>query len=110
MSVFVRGDNPTPDLRRSAAILPCPTGNGELVGDNFPTFYGQHNGRNGYSYAMTDTTILHPSRRAGSRLDFEAEGVSPVYCGPNAREQALSYARQRAGYGRAEIQVRLRLL
>ena len=29
----------------------------------------------------------------------------PVYCGPNAREQALSYARQRAGYGRAEIQV-----
>jgi hypothetical protein len=36
---------------------------------------------------------------------WEAEGVSPVYCGPNAREQALSYARQRAGYGRAEIQV-----
>jgi len=28
-----------------------------------------------------------------------------VYCGPNAREQALSYACQRAGYGRAEIQV-----
>jgi hypothetical protein len=24
---------------------------------------------------------------------------------PNAREQALSYARQRAGYGRAEIQM-----
>ena len=36
---------------------------------------------------------------------FEFEGVCPVYCGPNAREQALSYARQRAGYGRAEIQV-----
>jgi hypothetical protein len=35
----------------------------------------------------------------------EAEGVCPVYCGPNARGQALSYARQRAGYGRAEIQV-----
>ncbi len=31
--------------------------------------------------------------------------MSPVYCGQNAREQALSYARQRAGYGRAEIQV-----
>ena len=31
--------------------------------------------------------------------------MCPVYCGPNAREQALSYARQRAGYGRAEIQV-----
>jgi len=36
---------------------------------------------------------------------FEAEGVCPVYCGPNAHEQAVSYARQRAGYGRAEIQV-----
>jgi hypothetical protein len=36
---------------------------------------------------------------------FEAEGVCPVYGGPNGREQALSYARQRAGYGRAEIQV-----
>jgi len=36
---------------------------------------------------------------------FEADGVSPVYCGPNGREQALSYARQRSGYGRAEIQV-----
>jgi hypothetical protein len=36
---------------------------------------------------------------------FEGQGVCPVYCGPNAREQALSYARQRAGYGRAEIQV-----
>ena len=36
---------------------------------------------------------------------FEAEGVSPVYCGENGREQALSYAQQRAGYGRCEIQV-----
>ena len=32
-------------------------------------------------------------------------GVSPVYCGQNAREQAFSYTRQRAGYGRTEIQV-----
>jgi hypothetical protein len=31
--------------------------------------------------------------------------VSPVYCGENARDSALSYARQPAGYGRAEIQV-----
>jgi len=30
---------------------------------------------------------------------FEAEGVSPVYCGENGREQALSYAQQRAGGG-----------
>ena len=36
---------------------------------------------------------------------FEADGVSPVYCGERGRESALSYARQRAGYGRAEIQV-----
>jgi hypothetical protein len=35
----------------------------------------------------------------------EADGVSPVYCGDGGRESALSYARQRAGYGRAEIQV-----
>jgi hypothetical protein len=33
---------------------------------------------------------------------FEAEGVSPVYCGENGREQALSYAHQRAGYGRCD--------
>jgi hypothetical protein len=31
--------------------------------------------------------------------------VSPVYCGESGRESALSYVRQRAGYGRAEIQV-----
>ena len=36
---------------------------------------------------------------------FEAEGVSPVYCGESGRKSALSYARQRAAYGRAEIQV-----
>ena len=36
---------------------------------------------------------------------FEAEGVSPVYLDETAREDALSYAQQRAGYGRAEIQV-----
>ena len=36
---------------------------------------------------------------------FEADGVSPVYCGERGRESALSYASQRAGYGRAEIQV-----
>jgi hypothetical protein len=44
-------------------------------------------------------------RKQGGWQVFEAEGVCPVYCGPNAREQALSYARQRADYGRAEIQV-----
>jgi hypothetical protein len=36
---------------------------------------------------------------------FEADGVSPVYCGERGRESALSYARQRAGYGQCEIQV-----
>ena len=44
-------------------------------------------------------------RKQGGWEAFEAEGVCPVYCGPNGREQALSYARQRGGYGRAEIQV-----
>ena len=44
-------------------------------------------------------------KKQGGWEVFEADGVSPVYCGPNGREQALSYARQRAGYGRAEIQV-----
>ena len=36
---------------------------------------------------------------------FEAEGVCSVYCDERARDSALSYARQRAGYGPAEIQV-----
>ena len=36
---------------------------------------------------------------------FEAEGVCPVCCDERARDSALSYARQRAGYGPAEIQV-----
>jgi hypothetical protein len=44
-------------------------------------------------------------KKQGGWEAFEAEEVCPVYCGPNAREQAFSYARQRAGYGRAEIQV-----
>ena len=36
---------------------------------------------------------------------FEADGVCPVYCDERARESALSSARQRGSYGRAEIQV-----
>jgi hypothetical protein len=36
---------------------------------------------------------------------FEADGVSPVYCGERGRESALSYAMQRAGYGPCEIQM-----
>jgi hypothetical protein len=53
---------------------------------------------------------VRPSRnpcwqKQGGWEVLEAEGVCPVYCGPNAHEQAVSYARQRAGYGRAEIQV-----
>ena len=44
-------------------------------------------------------------RKQGGWEVFEADGVSPVYCGEGGRESALSYARQRAGYGRAEIQV-----
>ena len=36
---------------------------------------------------------------------FEGDGVSPVFCGDNGRESAVSYARQRAGYAPTEIQV-----
>ena len=36
---------------------------------------------------------------------FEADGVAPVFCGENGREDALSYARQRAGYAPTEIRV-----
>jgi len=35
----------------------------------------------------------------------EAGGLCPVYCGERGREVALNYAKQRARYGRAEIQV-----
>ena len=31
--------------------------------------------------------------------------MSPVFCGQHGRADALSYAKQRAGYGRTEIQV-----
>jgi len=34
---------------------------------------------------------------------YEGDGVSPTFCGPTARESALSYARQRAGYAPTEI-------
>jgi hypothetical protein len=53
---------------------------------------------------------VRPSRnprwkKQGGWEVFEAEGVCPVYCGSDGRESALSYARQRAGYARTEIQV-----
>jgi hypothetical protein len=44
-------------------------------------------------------------RKQGAWEIFDADRVNPVYYGENARDSALSYARQRAGYGRAEIQV-----
>jgi hypothetical protein len=36
---------------------------------------------------------------------YEGGGVSPVFCGATGREDAISYARQRAGYAPAEIRV-----
>ena len=58
----------------------------------------------------TRTIQVRPSRNPHWQKQrgwevFEADGVSPVYCGDCGRESALSYARQRAGYGRAEIYV-----
>ena len=61
---------------------------------------------------MTAARIIQvrPSRnprwqKQGGWEVFEAEGVSPVFCGEHGRADALSYAKQRAGYGRTEIQV-----
>jgi hypothetical protein len=53
---------------------------------------------------------VRPSRnprrqKQGGWEVFEAQGVCPVYCDECARDSALSYARQRAGYGPCEIQV-----
>jgi hypothetical protein len=36
---------------------------------------------------------------------YETDGVSPVFCAATSREDALSYARQRAGYAPTEIQI-----
>ena len=44
-------------------------------------------------------------QKQGGWVAFEADGVSPVFCGQHGRADALSYAKQRAAYGRAEIQV-----
>ena len=60
---------------------------------------------------MTTRVIqVRPSRNPGWQTRggwevFEAEGVQPVYCGENGRQNALEYAQQRAGYGRCDIQV-----
>ena len=53
---------------------------------------------------------VRPSRnprwqKQGGWVVFEAEGVSPVYCGEKALESALSYAKQRAAYAPTEIRV-----
>jgi len=56
------------------------------------------------------TIKVRPSRtprwqKQGGWEVNEGDGVCPVYCGATAREGALSYARQRAGYSPTEIQV-----
>jgi hypothetical protein len=53
---------------------------------------------------------VRPSRnprwqKQGGWEVFEAEGVCPVYCGENARQNVLDYAQQRMGYGRCDLQV-----
>ena len=53
---------------------------------------------------------VRPSRiprwqKQGGWEVYEGEGVSPLYCGPNAREDALSYARHRAGYAPTEMRI-----
>jgi len=56
------------------------------------------------------TIDVRPSRnprwqKQGGWEVSEGDGVCPVYCGTTAKESALSYARQRAGYSPTEIQV-----
>ena len=46
----------------------------------------------------------HWQKRDGWEVN-EGDGVCPIYCGATAKESALSYARQRAGYSPTEIQV-----
>ncbi len=41
----------------------------------------------------------------GSWLAFESPGVEPAYVGPNARELAIGYARQRFGGSSGEVRV-----
>jgi hypothetical protein len=53
---------------------------------------------------------VRPSRnprwqKKGGWEVFEAEGVCPVYCGGNGRQDALDYAQQRAHSGLCDIQV-----
>src|SRR5947209_4967524 len=44
-------------------------------------------------------------RKQGGWQVFEGEGVCPVFCGEGGRDDSRSYANQRAGSGRVEIQV-----
>lgn len=53
---------------------------------------------------------VRPSRdvrwqKRGGWEVHEGDGVCPAFCDGGARESALSYAQQRAAYGRADIQV-----
>ena len=59
---------------------------------------------------MTRIIQVRPSQNSrwqkqGGWEVFEAEGVCPVYCGDNGRQNALDYAQQRARSGLCDIQV-----
>jgi hypothetical protein len=47
----------------------------------------------------------NPRWQKQGREVFEAEGVQPVYCGENGRQNALDYAQQRARSGLCHIRV-----
>ena len=90
---------------------PMSNSSDELVGDDSPIFHWRHCAKFRYFCASTMRTIqVRPSRnprwskQRGWKV-FEGVGVSPVFCGDNGRESALSYARQRAGYAPTEIRV-----
>jgi hypothetical protein len=78
-----------------------PTPKTRLAARQISQFLGiTHEHANHSSPSITQSALAK-----GGWEVFEAEGVCPVYCDEPARDSALSYARQRAGYGRAEIQV-----
>jgi hypothetical protein len=52
-----------------------------------------------------DTTIVEIRPFRGGWQCFEAPGVSPFWIGNGAKEDAISYAKGRAKFGRGEIRV-----
>ena len=73
----------------------------KVLGGDFAVFHWRHGTRERY-FSATRTIQVRPSRNPlwqeqGGWEVFEGNGVSPTFSGQNAREDVLSYAKQRAG-------------